>query len=118
MISVSTTIPYASLAGTDVLLPFTISDALALENPSLDADVGTLINGSLRRYAAYFATSMTLPPPMPTMTCAFGSIANASSMMSSIFVESSSRYSMTVTPSSFNESMTSCPNISISPFPK
>ena len=38
--SVSTTIPYAMRAGTDVRLPFTRSDALAEENPSLDADVG------------------------------------------------------------------------------
>lgn len=47
--SVSTTIPYAMRAGTEVRLPFTRSDALAEENPSLDADVGMLINGSLRR---------------------------------------------------------------------
>ena len=40
--SVSTTIPYAMRAGTDVRLPFTRSDALAEENPSLDADVGML----------------------------------------------------------------------------
>ena len=41
--SVSTTIPYAIFAGTEVLLPFTMRDAVDDENPSLDADVGILM---------------------------------------------------------------------------
>ena len=118
MISVSAMIPYAILAGTEVRRPFTISDALALEKPSDDADVGILIKGSFLRYAAYFATSITFPPPIPTITWAFASISNASLIISSILVESSSLYSTTVTFSFFRESMTCCPNMSMSPFPK
>ena len=45
----STIIPYASFAGTECLLPLTIKDALALEKPSLEDDVGTLIKGSFLR---------------------------------------------------------------------
>ena len=44
--------------------PWTRRDALALENPSLELEVGTLINGRLRKNAAYFPASMTFPPPM------------------------------------------------------
>ncbi len=37
--------------------PWTRRDALALENPSLELEVGTLINGRLRKNAAYFPAS-------------------------------------------------------------
>ena len=40
-------------------------DALALEKPSLEAEVGILIKGSLRKNPIYFAASITLPPPSP-----------------------------------------------------
>lgn len=72
----------------DVRLPLTRSDALALEKPSLDAEVGTLINGNFLRYAAYFAPSITLPPPIPTTTCALESMSNAIPINSSILIES------------------------------
>ena len=59
IISVSAMIPYAILAGTEVLLPLTIREALAEENPSDDEDVGILINGSFLKYDAYFAAPIT-----------------------------------------------------------
>ena len=49
--------------------PWTRRDALALENPSLELEVGTLINGRLRKNAAYFPASMTFPPPMEMTAC-------------------------------------------------
>ena len=118
MIFVSTTIPYASRAGTDFRCPSTRSDALALENPSLDADVGILMKARLRRKPQYFAASMTLPPPMPMIACVFADIENARLVRSSRRTVSSSWYSSTSTPDSFNDSMTSMPNMSINPLPK
>ena len=49
MTSVSAMMPYAMRAGTDVLRPLTVREALELEKPSLEEDVGTLRKGSLRR---------------------------------------------------------------------
>ena len=118
MTCVSTIIPYASFAGTEVLFPCTKRDALALENPSLELEVGTLINGILRRKAAYFPASITFPPPIEITACVLFGIANASVIISSISTVSNSLYSNTVIPSCFSESMTSMPNRSISPFPK
>ena len=61
----SAIMPYAILAGTDFLLPSTIRDALALEKPSDEADVGILIKGRFLKNPQYLAASMTLPPPLP-----------------------------------------------------
>ncbi len=89
MTVVSAIMPNARRAGTEFLRPFTIKEALALENPSLEAEVGTLINGSLRRKPMYFAASMTFPPPSPMTACvAFGS-PNARLMISSMLTVSS-----------------------------
>ena len=88
--SVSTTMPYASFAGTEFRLPPTRRDALALEKPSLELLVGTLMNGMPRRYAAYFPASITLPPPMETTALALLGIAKASGIMSSMATVSSS----------------------------
>ena len=115
---VSTMIPYASLAGTDVLFPCTKREALALENPSLELEVGTLIKGRFRRKAAYFPASMTLPPPMEITAFALLGMAKASVIISSISTVSSSLYSRTFTSASFREFITSSPNMSISPLPK
>ena len=49
MTSVSAMMPYAMCAGTEALLPFTVREALALEKPSLDEEVGTLKNGNFLR---------------------------------------------------------------------
>ena len=118
IISVSAMIPYAILAGTEVLLPLTMREALAEENPSDDEDVGILINGSFLKYDAYFAASITFPPPIPTIACAFASMLNASSIMSFILTVSNSLYSRTFIFFSFRDSITPAPNMSISPFPK
>ena len=60
--------PYAILAGTECLLPSIRREALELEKPSLDDDVGMLKKGNFLRYAAYLAASITLPPPIPSIT--------------------------------------------------
>lgn len=90
IIFVSTTIPYASFAGTDLRRPSTRRDALALEKPSLDADVGMLINGRFRRNPQYFAPSITFPPPMPMTACVFAGMENARLVRSSNRTVSSS----------------------------
>ena len=48
-------IAYARRAGTDLRRPSTKREALALEKPSLDADVGILINARFRKKPQYFA---------------------------------------------------------------
>ena len=90
IILVSTTIPYASFAGTDLRRPSTRREALALEKPSLDADVGMLINGRFRRNPQYFAPSITFPPPMPMTACVFAGMENARLVRSSNRTVSSS----------------------------
>ena len=115
--SISAKIPYAIPAGTDLRRPSTIRDALALENPSLDADVGTLINGSFLKKPQYLAASTTLPPPIPSTACAVFGNENASCTRSSIRTVSISIYWSTSTPLSDIPSITVCPNISINPLP-
>ena len=95
MISVSTMIPKAILAGAEQRLPSTIREELALENPSLEEDVGMLMKGSFCRNPTYFAASMTLPPPIPITACVLLGRWKASSVMSSNLTESISWYSNT-----------------------
>ena len=86
MICVSTIIPCASFAGTDVLFPCTTRDALALENPSLELEVGTLINGIFLRNAAYFPASITFPPPMDITAFALFGMEKASVIIDRIYL--------------------------------
>ena len=117
MTCVSTMIPCASFAGTDVRLPCTKSDALALEKPSLELEVGTLINGRFLRKAAYFPASITFPPPTDTTAFALFGMSKARVMISSISTVSSSLYSSTVISASESDFIIASPNISMRPFP-
>ena len=78
--AVSAMTPKGTVALRERELPPSLMDARGLAMPSCDADVGTLMNGTLRLTEASFARSILLPPPTPNRNDARTSLATSSTL--------------------------------------